>query len=331
MDCDLVVHSQIVSILTDSVPITEKCERFGQLTTYIKQEKRNDKNNVFLSLFELVAEMKAVLPVMDHSTFFGKPDITANAFAFLDNMVVSEEVRLHICDIMNRIVIITEGSRDLSTRNGFVRKILIPVHRALVNWKSGHIIEAIENALTCFSSLQYLDDECRYCLLASFPHMYLLGALVKLFLEQGQISIAQQMSSHIKNICGDLKPDLDNICHQLDILTLAHNVPTSSSPSLEYLDPNNDEFTNFNNNINNASIEFPQTAIPETSISFDIQPISFSSTSYLSLPPLSPLSTPPLSFNSLPSVENNCFSPNNNWNEDTILDIGDIAKMLDLT
>jgi len=72
-------------------------------------------------------------------------------------------------------------------------------------------VEAIESALTCYSSLQHLDDDCLYGILAGFPQMYYLGALVKLFVEQGQISLAQRMVSHIKNICNYVKPDLDTV------------------------------------------------------------------------------------------------------------------------
>jgi hypothetical protein len=42
------------------------------------------------------------------------------------------------------------------------KNICIPVHRAILDWKSGHRVEAMENALSCFTSLQTLGDECLY-------------------------------------------------------------------------------------------------------------------------------------------------------------------------
>ncbi len=48
-------------------------------------------------------------------------------------------------------------------------------------------------------------------LLAHLPQLYLLGTVVKLFLEQGQFLIAKQMGERIKKVCDRLRPDLDSV------------------------------------------------------------------------------------------------------------------------
>eukprot|EP00026_Physarum_polycephalum_P008585 Phypoly_transcript_08673.p1 GENE.Phypoly_transcript_08673~~Phypoly_transcript_08673.p1 ORF type:complete len:413 (+),score=89.24 Phypoly_transcript_08673:160-1398(+) len=128
---------------------------------------------------------------------------------------------------MNNITAMTENP-VFANHGGFIRKILIPIQRAIINWKSGHPVEAMESALACFSTLQHIDQACLYGLLSNFPQLYLLGSLVQIFLEQGQVFLAQQMSDQIKKVCASMSPDLDNICIQMDELILSYS-PASPS------------------------------------------------------------------------------------------------------
>jgi hypothetical protein len=172
-----------------------------------------------------------IMLVLGFNTFYPDTKIASDAFSQFDGLSISEDARLRLFDCMEQIAICCQDKQ--ATHSAFAKVIMIPSYRAVINWKSNHIQEAIEDTISCLAGLQVLDNACLFGMLSHFPQICVLGSLVKMLLEQGQIFLAKQLGDHIKNVCKIMKPDLDFICRQVDeLLKTVSPVTISSNPPI---------------------------------------------------------------------------------------------------
>eukprot|EP00026_Physarum_polycephalum_P003626 Phypoly_transcript_03639.p1 GENE.Phypoly_transcript_03639~~Phypoly_transcript_03639.p1 ORF type:complete len:487 (+),score=147.92 Phypoly_transcript_03639:897-2357(+) len=319
---------QLTTIMSDNTITThQQARQFRQLINSLTH--KSNQEQLICNKVSMIAEL---VQVFDHRLFYLAPTGKVNVFQILDNLVVREETRLTIFDIMNQLLI--NEANEVGNCTSYMGKICIPVNRAVLNWKSGHVVEAMENALSCFYALQTIEDECLYDLLLHSTELYLMGALVKLFLEQGQFLLAQKMGMQVIKICSRMKPDLDDICQQVENLLQTHfashnstspeNIftthppPHPSSSPLPLLPPSSSPLpllspSHSPPSANNSSPEIyspPLHSTPSSSLSpsplpspenttHDLPPPTLSPPSSLSPPPPS-LSLPPPPSLSLP-------------------------------
>lgn len=220
---------QLTNILSDST--LPKSQKITTLQTVSKnlmpklQLVAPDKATALANIIEFHA---STIQILGFNTFYPESTYASKAFHLFDDVVISEEARLRLFGHMNQILF---GCYEKGVVNhaNFAKVILIPSYRAVVNWKSGHIGEAIENAIHCLAGLQVLDNSCIFGLLSHFPQVCVLGSVVKMLLEQGQVFLAKQLGDKIKSICNVMKPDLDFMCQQVDELMESVSPVTISS------------------------------------------------------------------------------------------------------
>lgn len=228
MDMKLLTHCQLTTILSDyNMPGNQKTLMLKDMSKSMRHRVTSDKFTLVLVL--LLEFHAAIIQYLGYNTFYPSASYSIDAFHMFDSIVVSEEARLRLFEIMNSVMAASEDTH-VAHHMTFVRTLLVPLYTAVINWKSNHIREAMEAAVSCLAGMQVMDRGCLFGLLSHFPQICMLGSLVKLFMEQGQVFLAKQMADHIKNICNVMKPDLDFICKQIDDLLQTPPRVTCASP-----------------------------------------------------------------------------------------------------
>lgn len=222
----------LTSILTDSsLPNQQKISTLKDVSKSL-QPRITAGLDKFSPMIAQMLEFHAnMILVLGFNTFYPETKYASEAFNQFDGLSISEDARLRLFDCMEQIGICCQDKQ--ATHSAFAKVIMIPSYRAVINWKSNHIQEGIDDTISCLAGLQVLDNACLFGLLSHFPQLCVLGSLVKMLLEQGQIFLAKQLGDHIKNICKIMKPDLDFICRQVDeLLEKVSPITISSNPPI---------------------------------------------------------------------------------------------------
>lgn len=158
-----------------------------------------------------------VLDILGFNVWCETPTTISHVFQAINKIHISEVDRVKLLQIISVIVIDCQSQAVI---DGYpcvlFANVFGPMYKGIVEWKSGHIAEGLENTIACLSGLRDLQHADIFGILADFSHICILGNLAKYLQEYGHNNLAIQMCGFMKKICNLMKPAFDFILELVD-------------------------------------------------------------------------------------------------------------------
>lgn len=222
----LAAYCQVVFIMASNTTMQQKSYAVTKLANKLQQYSDNDRLRCYGYFLEVSS---CLVETFKMNVFAADPEVLPKLFEALDHVHISEEAREEITARLLKADA-AQGDTPPGIPLTFIRKIFCPLYKAIVDWRSGHVIESMEQGQLCLIELQKLRDANGLGILAEVPHLSMFASLAKAFYENNCPQLGEKLCETIKEVCKIMEPEYSFLSQRTDkLMEIFRRSPPASS------------------------------------------------------------------------------------------------------